>query len=53
MEEELSDGDIVWVKVSNSWWPGEVMGSSRLTEEFLSSLRKKPLAVVKFFQEDS
>uniref|UniRef100_A0A182LV53 PWWP domain-containing protein n=1 Tax=Anopheles culicifacies TaxID=139723 RepID=A0A182LV53_9DIPT len=53
MEDELSDGDIVWVKVSNSWWPGEVMGDSRLTEEFLSSLRKKPLAVVKFFQEDS
>uniref|UniRef100_A0A182JRL6 PWWP domain-containing protein n=1 Tax=Anopheles christyi TaxID=43041 RepID=A0A182JRL6_9DIPT len=53
MEEELSDGDIVWVKVSNSWWPGEVMGDSRLSEEFLSSLRKKPLAVVKFFQEDS
>uniref|UniRef100_A0A182VR41 PWWP domain-containing protein n=1 Tax=Anopheles minimus TaxID=112268 RepID=A0A182VR41_9DIPT len=53
MEDELSDGDIVWVKVSNSWWPGEVMGESRLTEEFLSSLRKKPLAVVKFFQEDS
>ncbi|XP_053658734.1 uncharacterized protein LOC128707802 [Anopheles marshallii] len=53
MEDELSDGDIVWVKVSNSWWPGEVMGDSRLSEEFLSSLRKKPLAVVKFFQEDS
>uniref|UniRef100_A0A182PH26 PWWP domain-containing protein n=1 Tax=Anopheles epiroticus TaxID=199890 RepID=A0A182PH26_9DIPT len=53
MDEELSDGDIVWVKVSNSWWPGEVMGDARLSEEFLSSLRKKPLAVVKFFQEDS
>ncbi|XP_035899750.1 mucin-19 isoform X2 [Anopheles stephensi] len=53
MEDELSDGEIVWVKVSNSWWPGEVMGESRLSEEFLSSLRKKPLAVVKFFQEDS
>ncbi|XP_052902272.1 mucin-17-like [Anopheles moucheti] len=53
MEDEMSDGDIVWVKVSNSWWPGEVMGESRLSEEFLSSLRKKPLAVVKFFQEDS
>lgn len=51
--EELSDGEIVWVKVSNSWWPGEVMGAERLTEEFLSSLRKKPLAVVKFFQEDT
>uniref|UniRef100_A0A182NFM1 PWWP domain-containing protein n=1 Tax=Anopheles dirus TaxID=7168 RepID=A0A182NFM1_9DIPT len=53
MEEDLADGDIVWVKVSNSWWPGEVIGERRLTEEFLSSLRKKPLAVVKFFEEDS
>ncbi|XP_050067870.1 mucin-17 [Anopheles maculipalpis] len=53
MEDELIDGEIVWVKVSNSWWPGEIMGESRLSEEFLSSLRKKPLAVVKFFQEDS
>ncbi|XP_035782377.1 serine-rich adhesin for platelets-like isoform X2 [Anopheles albimanus] len=50
---ELTDGTIVWVKLSNCWWPGEVMGDERLSEDFLSSLRKKPLAVVKFFEEDA
>uniref|UniRef100_A0A2M4B879 Putative platelet binding protein gspb n=1 Tax=Anopheles marajoara TaxID=58244 RepID=A0A2M4B879_9DIPT len=50
---ELTDGTIVWVKLSNCWWPGEVMGDERLSEDFLSSLRKKPLAVVKFFDEDA
>uniref|UniRef100_A0A2M4A201 Putative platelet binding protein gspb n=1 Tax=Anopheles triannulatus TaxID=58253 RepID=A0A2M4A201_9DIPT len=51
--DELTDGTIVWVKLSNCWWPGEVIGDERLSEDFLSSLRKKPLAVVKFFDEDA
>ncbi|XP_052863353.1 msx2-interacting protein [Anopheles cruzii] len=51
--EELSDGAIVWVKLSNCWWPGEVIGDEKLSDDFLSSLRKKPLAVVKFFDEDA
>ncbi|XP_055676587.1 titin homolog isoform X2 [Lutzomyia longipalpis] len=46
------DGDIVWVKLSNCWWPGEVCEEARLPADLVASL-KKPLAVVKFFQEDS
>ncbi|XP_055612915.1 titin isoform X2 [Uranotaenia lowii] len=50
---EYSDGEIVWVKLSYCWWPGEVFGGERLTEEFTSTLKRQPLAVVKFFDEDS
>ncbi|XP_055546499.1 mucin-4-like isoform X2 [Wyeomyia smithii] len=50
---DYQDGEIVWVKLSYCWWPGEVFGGERLTEEFLSTLKRKPLAVVKFFEEDS
>uniref|UniRef100_A0A1Q3F211 Putative titin n=1 Tax=Culex tarsalis TaxID=7177 RepID=A0A1Q3F211_CULTA len=55
MEEdgEYADGEIVWVKLSYCWWPGEVLAGSRLTDEFLSTLKRRPLAVVKFFDEDS
>ncbi|XP_065077573.1 mucin-2-like isoform X2 [Ochlerotatus camptorhynchus] len=52
-ETEYNDGDIVWVKLSYCWWPGEVMAGDRLTEEFLSTLKRRPLVVVKFFDEDS
>ncbi|XP_055380305.1 uncharacterized protein PF3D7_1120600-like isoform X2 [Condylostylus longicornis] len=45
-------GDIVWVKLSNSWWPGEVWDLNEVPDD-LSSLKKKPIAVVKFFKEDS
>lgn len=51
--EELSDGEIVWVKLRYSWWPGEVMDEARLPDGFLTPFKKKPLVVVKFFQEDS
>ncbi|XP_059621591.1 nascent polypeptide-associated complex subunit alpha, muscle-specific form-like [Phlebotomus argentipes] len=47
------DGDIVWVKLSNCWWPGEVCEEARLPADLVDSLKKKPFAVVKFFQEDS
>lgn len=47
------DGDIVWVKLSNCWWPGEVCKESRLPDDLVNSLKKKPFAVVKFFQEDA
>lgn len=48
-----SDGDVVWVRLSNSWWPGEVVGESRLPEGLLASLKKQPIAVVRFFQENT
>lgn len=47
------DGDIVWVKLGNLWWPGEVCGANRLPEGLLESMKKEPIAVVKFFQENS
>ncbi|XP_047532730.1 uncharacterized protein LOC125067879 [Vanessa atalanta] len=47
------DGDIVWVKLGSCWWPGEVVGSEKLPPDVLPSFRKPPIAVVKFFQEDT
>lgn len=47
------DGEVVWVKWSSCWWPGEVWESSRVPEDILNSLRKSVIAFVKFFQEDS
>ncbi|XP_053951105.1 titin homolog [Anastrepha ludens] len=47
------DGDIVWVKLGNNWWPGEVTGVQRQPEGLLKHLKKKPYCVVKFFQEDA
>ena len=44
--------DIVWVKLSNVWWPGQVQDRDKLSEDVTSGLRKKPLAIVKFFDED-
>lgn len=53
---EYVDTDIVWVKFRSIWWPAEVRGESRLPEDMVMSLRKReryPIAVVKFFQEES
>ena len=50
---EYLDGDVVWVKLSNCWWPGEVCGESRLPEGLLASMKRQPIAVVRFFQEDT
>lgn len=50
---EYVDGDIVWVKFRNLWWPGEVCELSRLPPGLTESFRKLPFAVVKFFQEES
>ncbi|XP_017471940.1 PREDICTED: uncharacterized protein LOC108363169 isoform X1 [Rhagoletis zephyria] len=47
------DGDIVWVKLGNNWWPGEVTDVHRQPEGLLKHLKKKPYCVVKFFQEDA
>ncbi|CAK1542193.1 unnamed protein product [Leptosia nina] len=52
-EVVYSDGDIVWVKLGSCWWPGEVVGSEKLPPNVLASFRKPPIAVVKFFQEDT
>ncbi|XP_026749841.2 mucin-17-like [Galleria mellonella] len=47
------DGDVVWVKLGSCWWPGEVVGFEKLPPDVLPSFRKPPIAVVKFFQEDT
>lgn len=47
------DGDIVWVKFHNLWWPGEVYGESRWPPGLINSFRRLPVAVVKFFQENA
>lgn len=48
-----SPNDVVWVKLGPVWWPGQVQDYDKLPEEITANLRKRPLAVVKFFQEDS
>lgn len=48
----FSDGDVCWVKLGNCWWPGQVIGKSKWPEE-AAQLRKPPIAVVRFFQEDT
>jgi hypothetical protein len=51
-ESSFKDGDVVWVKWSSTWWPGEVWDSSRVPQEVLTSLRKPVSVFVKFFQEE-
>ncbi|XP_069966702.1 titin homolog [Bactrocera oleae] len=52
-DNAFKDGDIVWVKLGNNWWPGEVTDVHRQPDDLLKQLRKKPYCVVKFFQEDA
>ncbi|CAK1580939.1 unnamed protein product [Parnassius mnemosyne] len=52
-ENSYLDGDVVWVKLGSCWWPGEVVGPEKLPPDVLPSFRKPPIAVVKFFQEDT
>ena len=51
-DKAYKDGDIVWVKLGNNWWPGEVAGTHRHPDD-LKHLKKKPYCVVKFFHEDA
>lgn len=52
-EIAYADGDIVWVKFHNLWWPGEVCGESRLPPDLVKSFRRMPVSIVKFFQENT
>lgn len=47
-----NDGDVVWVKLSPCWWPGEVVSLDKLPSDIAGSFKKPPLAVVKFFDEE-
>lgn len=51
-EVEYKAGDVVWCKLGNLWWPAQVQDQTNLDEEVTQGLKKKPLAVVKFFNED-
>ena len=46
-------GDIVWVKLGPVWWPGKVCNNDEIPPEVFKELRKTPIAIVKFFQEES
>lgn len=52
-EVDYLPGHIVWVKLGNCWWPGEVKDIDTLPEDMVKAFKKKPLAIVKFFTEDS
>ncbi|CAG9116895.1 unnamed protein product [Plutella xylostella] len=52
-EIQYLDSEVVWVKLGSCWWPGEVVGAEKLPPDVLPSFRKPPIAVVKFFQEDT
>lgn len=50
--ESYDSGEVVWVKLGSSWWPGEVKNVEELPSEVLD-FKKPPLVIVKFFDEDS
>uniref|UniRef100_A0A1A9WM99 C2H2-type domain-containing protein n=1 Tax=Glossina brevipalpis TaxID=37001 RepID=A0A1A9WM99_9MUSC len=52
-DKEYQDGDVVWVKLGNNWWPSEVTGPHRQPEGLVKHLKRKPYCVVKFFNEDT
>lgn len=47
-----SDSALVWVRLGQSWWPGSVVALERCPQDFLRDLKRTPLAVVKFFEEN-
>ncbi|KAK7598308.1 hypothetical protein V9T40_006543 [Parthenolecanium corni] len=52
-ETIYSPNDVVWVKLGPVWWPAQVCGQDEIPPEIMKDLRKTPIAIVKFFQEDS
>lgn len=52
MDVTYRDGDVVWVKLGAVWWPGEVIDRSKAPEDIVIRGRE-PIAIVKFFEEDS
>lgn len=52
-DNAYKDGDIVWAKLGNNWWPAEVTDQQRAPTGFFAHLKRKPYCVVKFFNEDA
>ena len=51
-KSKFLDRSLVWVRLGKSWWPGLIVALHKCPKDFLNSLRKTPLAVVKFFEEN-
>jgi hypothetical protein len=43
--------EVVWVKLNTIWWPGQLVKKTEWPDE-CSAMKKQPIAVVRFFQED-
>ncbi|XP_075158988.1 uncharacterized protein LOC142232154 [Haematobia irritans] len=52
-DQAYKDGDIVWVKLGNNWWPGEVIDAHRHPDGVVTSTKRKLYCIVKFFNEDA
>ncbi|XP_058975079.1 uncharacterized protein LOC101894243 [Musca domestica] len=52
-DQAYKDGDIVWVKLGNNWWPGEVIDATRHPDGTVSHIKRKLYCIVKFFNEDA
>ena len=50
-EVSYRPGNVVWVKLGPVWWPGIVADDEEIPSEVHKTLRKTPIAIVKFFQE--
>ena len=51
----FSPGDILWVKCGQLHWPCQVLKESEMSDELKADMeaeKRKPIAVVKFFNED-
>lgn len=48
----FADNSLVWVRLGQSWWPGSVVALDRCPQDFVRDLKKTPLAVIKFFEEN-
>lgn len=52
MSVSYDDGEVVWVKWNNFWWPGEVWHESRVPKNVKASLHRPVIHFIKFFLEE-
>lgn len=52
-DKVYKDGDIVWVKLGNNWWPGEVIDAHRHPDGIVTNIKRKLYCIVKFFNENA
>lgn len=50
-QTEYKDGDIVWVRFQNLWWPAEVVSEARCPDDLVGPGRRRPIVIVQFFNE--